>query len=431
MKKGITAITLLLSVLLTGCSPVDHTPSETILDGDQNPESVLDVERYTLNEDSTVLTMACWCLTEKEAILVDAFNRTHADYQIEIMSYFDGDPDNYETALLQMQTKLLTGDEPDLYSLNSMDVVSMEKAGLLMDLKPLMEADETFHREDYFMNVWDQYAVEGSLYEFVPTFVIRGLVGPKSLVGGKTGWTYAEMVTFIAEANKQHKQATNAISIQYMIQGPCAAYLDVEKATCLFDSGSFGEWMEMTKQLTTAEDNGIPLLESVNLLSINNYLIHKAYYQETPVYMGLPSADGAGPYAAAIDSFAISSSTQHPDVCWEFLCGLMEESLIGEFMGVPMKKSLLEQQLARAMLDPADPEFLYQSDSGNVLAMTEQEADEFLNMVASIAQVKLRYDGVTDIITEEMELWLNGSQTKEQTVDYLQNRVGIYLSEQQ
>lgn len=210
-------ILLLVAVLLfcSGCGARYGERNDVSAPESNRDGTTAEFESYTLNPNATVLTMACWCLTEKEAILVDAFNRTHSDFQIEILSYFDGDPDNYETALLQMQTKLLTGDEPDLYSLNSMDVVSMEKAGLLMDLKPLMEADETFQREDYFMNVWDQYAVEGSLYEFVPTFVIRGLVGPKSLVGGKIGWTYAEMVTFIAEANKQHKQATDAISLTY------------------------------------------------------------------------------------------------------------------------------------------------------------------------------------------------------------------------
>lgn len=239
MKKGIIAMTLLLSVLLLGCSPGNHTSSEAMPDGDQNPESVWDGERYTLNQDATVLTMACWCLSEKEAILVDTFNRTHSDYQIEILSYFDGDPDNYETAQLQMQTRLLTGDEPDLYSLNSMDVVSMEKAGLLMDLYPLMEADTGFQREDYFMNVWDQYALKGSLYEFVPSFVIRGLVGPKSLVGDRIGWTYEEMESFITEMEEQHKVATDPISLQYMLQGPCAAYLDIEKGTCTFDTESF------------------------------------------------------------------------------------------------------------------------------------------------------------------------------------------------
>ena len=266
MKKGIIAMTLLLSVLLSGCLPGDHTSSEAMLDGDQNPESVWDAERYTLNQDATVLTMACWCLSEKEAILVDTFNRTHSDYQIEILSYFDGDSDNYETARLQMQTKLLTGDEPDLYSLNSMDVVSMEKAGLLMDLYPLMEADTDFQREDYFMNVWDLYDVDGALYEFIPAFAVRGLAGPKSLVGNRTGWTYEEMNNFIEQAESQNKNATSPVSLYYMIQGPCSAYIDVQGGTCEFDSESFRQWMNLTKYFENTEKNDDALLDEVNLI---------------------------------------------------------------------------------------------------------------------------------------------------------------------
>jgi hypothetical protein len=101
------------------------------------------------------------------------------------------------------------------------------------------------------------------------------------------------------------------------------------------------------------------------------------------------------------------------------------------FLGIPMQKSILEQQLSSAMLDPSDPEFPCQADAYALETLTQAEVDAFLNMVSSIDHTKLRYDGVTDLITEEVELWLSGSQTQEQTMEYLQNRVGTYLSEQQ
>ena len=355
----------------------------------------------------------------------------HNDYQIRIISYFDGDPDNYEAALLQMQTALLTGDKPDLYSLNSMDVVSIEKARLLMDLYPLMEADTTFQRDDYFMNVWDLYDVDGALYEFIPAFAVRGLVGPKSLVGNRTGWTYEEMNNFIEQAESQNKNATSPVSLYYMIQGPCSAYIDVQGGTYEFDSESFRQWMNLTKYFENTEKNDDALLDEVNLIfGVNQYLTHKAYYQDTPVYMGFPSIDGAGPFAAAIDSFAISSSTKYPEICWEFLCSFMNDELSTEFMGIPMRKSIFERQLQLAMLDPSGENFPVQSEEYNMQSLTQEDVDHLLNMIGAIDHIKLRYDGVTNIIIEEMELWLNESQTMEQTIEYLQNRVGIYLAEQ-
>jgi multiple sugar transport system substrate-binding protein len=416
---------------LVGCGGKVAENSSTVSESVQESEAELKTEQYTLNENATILTLACFCLTEKEAQIVDAFNLTHTDYQIEILSYYDGDSDHYKTAQTKMKVALLTGDAPDLYSLNSMDIVSMEREGLLMDLYPLMDADESFDRDDYFMNVWDQYAWNGALYEFVPSFAVRGLVGPKALVGDRTGWTYDEMEAWIADADSQHKTATEEVPLQYMIQGSCAAYLDFAGSTCRFQTESFSKWMTLVQQFSSVEDEDNALLGTANAVGVNSYLIHKAYYQDTPVYMGFPSEQGDGPYATAIDSFAISSSTKYPEVCWEFLTSLMDGEQLEWFLGIPMQKSILEQQLSSAMLDPSDPEFPLQTDAYALEALTQEEVDTFLNMVSSIDHTKLRYDGVTDLISEEVELWLSGSQTQEQTMEYLQNRVGTYLSEQQ
>ena len=418
-------------MLFTGCLAPTSDTNSLLQESDQIETSVADLNSYTLKEGATILTMACWVQSEKEARLVDSYNRTHNDYQIKIISFFDGNPDHYEAALLHMQTELLTGDKPDLYSLNSMDVVSIEKAGLLMNLYPLMDADATFQRDDYFMNVWDLYDVDGALYEFIPAFAVRGLVGPKSLVGNRTGWTYEEMNHFIEQAESKNKKATGPVSLYYMIQGPCSAYIDVQDGTCEFDSESFRQWMNLTKYFENAEQNGDALLDEENLvLGVNQYLIHKAYYQDTPVFTGFPSIDGAGPFAAAIDSFAISSATKYPEICWEFLCSFMNDELSSEFMGIPMLKSTLERQLQLAMLDPSDENFPVQSDEYNMQSLTQEDVDYLLDMIDSIDHIKFRYDGVTNIMIEEMELWLNGSQTTEQTIEYLQNRVGIYLAEQ-
>ena len=148
------------------------------------------------------------------------------------------------------------------------------------------------------------------------------------------------------------------------------------------------------------------------------------------MFTGFPSIDGAGPFAAAIDSFAISSATKYPEICWEFLCSFMNDELSSEFMGIPMLKSTLERQLQLAMLDPSDENFPVQSDEYNMQSLTQEDVDYLLDMIDSIDHIKFRYDGVTNIMIEEMELWLNGSQTTEQTIEYLQNRVGIYLAEQ-
>jgi ABC-type glycerol-3-phosphate transport system substrate-binding protein len=432
MKKQIALFCLLVMVVFVGCSAQEVSLQADKQGQTSSDKAEEDPYSYTLNEDATVLTMACWMKTSREVAIADDFNRTHTAYQIKIVDYYDGDPDHLDAQLLQMRTKLLTGETPDLFFLNSMDVMALEQAQLLLDLYPLMEADEDFCEDDYFMNIWNLFAVDGALYEFVPCFVIRGLVGPKSLVGDRVGWTYDEMTAFVEDAKKQGMTAVERISLQYMIQSSCANYLDLGSGSCDFENDSFGKWMDVSKQLAETDRAETGLLSAANLTTgVRQYLLHKAYFQDTPVYMGMPSEDGSGPFAVGVDTFAISSSTEYPEVCWEFLCGIMTEEELDAFggLGIPMVKSIVETDLANAMLEPSSENFPVQSDDDTLLSLSQDEADAFLEMITSVTHAKLRYDGVTDLITEEMKLWFNGSQTKEQTMAYLQDRVSTYMAE--
>lgn len=418
--------------LLNGCAgPAAEISKSTDSNFEEASEEAWFWDDYSMNEDSTVLTMACWMATSTEVRLVSEFNRTHSDYQIQLVSYYDGNADDFEAALLRMRTKLLTGDAPDLYYLNTMDVMALEQAHMLMDLYPLMSADETFCENDYFMNIWNLFAVDGELYEFIPFFAIRGLVGPASVVQGRTGWTYDEMEMFIAE----HKgvQAVEPVSLAYMIQGSGKDFMDIDAGTCNFTSGTFAQWMSLTKSFVEADDSKSGLLSPANLISgVGDYVRAKAYYQETPQYTGLPSANGDGPFAVGVETFAISSTTSYVDGCWSFLRWLLTQEVLENYpmaIGMPMRRDMVEEELSRAMLDPADEEFLLHSDEYHFIALTKEETDAFLDMLDSVTHTKLRYDGVTDLLEEEITLWLNGAQTQDATIAYLQDRVGTYLAE--
>ena len=67
--------------------------------------------------------------------------------------------------------------------------------------------------------------------------------------------------------------------------------------------------------------------------------------------------------------------------------------------------------------------------SVNVRAMTQEEADELRQLVDNATLVYKPYDTVKSIIKEEAEYLFDGVRSAEETAAIIQNRVKLYLEE--
>lgn len=141
------------------------------------------------SEGKTVLNISCWIYDNELDDLIERFRKEHPDVEIVEKHYCDDDTD-FETATSRMNAELMTDEDVDLYYLeNAMDVKALVNASLLMDLYPLMEADESFQRDAYFENVWSAMEVDGALYEMPVGFQLGAIAGPQTLLGDRSGWT--------------------------------------------------------------------------------------------------------------------------------------------------------------------------------------------------------------------------------------------------
>ena len=95
-----------------------------------------------------------------------------------------------------------------------------------------------------------------------------------------------------------------------------------------------------------------------------------------------------------------------------------------------MAKASFEGMIADAM--NFDENFGYSLSSGvdiKIHAMTEEEADEFRDLVDN-AELFYRYnDTVKDIVTEEAQYYFSGARSAGETAAVIQNRVKLYLEE--
>ena len=387
---------------------------------------------------AVTLTLACWVSDTQVQELADQFNELHADYQIQIKSYFTGDG-NVDAALDRMNAELVSGDRPDLFYLDSMDVMALVNSGILADLKPFMENDEGFSASDYFSNIWEAFELGGALYELAPCFNIACFYGPKTLLGDRKGWTCSEAEQFITE-NKESEplfRIGRTDMMTYLAQFSVQNYIDIEKGTCNFETDSFYELLKLAKSF--------PVSGSAEYVIYDGWLQNFVDYYDARITLGgpltlvgYPSEGADGPCAMALTSFGIGAATEHPDACWDFLKLMLTEENqqeIWDSWGFPISKEVLRKELYSATLDGSDPEsLLYQwyGDAGKEKTPLDTEESEYLlQVIEAISAARLRYEDVTNIILSEAQAYFHEDKTEEETTKIIQNRVSIFLSEQQ
>ncbi len=411
MKVKITAVMVVLGLLLSSCG----------------------VLREDANGEVATLTLACWIKDYPLSYCVEQFNHNNKKYQIEIHEYYDETEDNYTAAMTRMKLDLISNDNWDLIYLDSMDIFALENAGVLMDLLPLMEQDEKFQKEDYAWNIWEQYIRNGNLYEWIPAFELTGVIGPSKWISTFDSWNIEEYLSFVDATGQGIGSIQPETMLGYMLQYTNSDVIDTNNYTCHFDSQEFLTWMNFAKRFES--DDGSLWIYWVR--GFSDYLSWQMLFNDTVSLVNIPTTSPASLCASAHFSFGMSSRTQYSSACWKFLNQLMDDEVLSattlgaEYVGFPMKKSILAEQLELAQLPGSNPSSLIYHWGEDAIPLGEDEAQRLKEQIASIQCVEKRISAVINIVSEESKAFFCGDKTCDETVKLIQNRVSIYLAEQQ
>jgi ABC-type glycerol-3-phosphate transport system substrate-binding protein len=394
------------------------------------------LDTYVVNSDATILTLQCWAPDQYLQTCVQDYNMTHEDVQIKIQAAFENysDTQSAQAAMDQLNLKLLAGDTPDIFCFNSLNIMALENANLVLDLREYMENDAAFQADDYYMDLWEQFSLHGKLYEFVPTFELIGLVGQTSEIGARDSWSFAEWLAFSqSHSDKNMLNLTPTAMLEYMEMYSLSEFVDVENASCNFETDSFYQFLEIISQMPSQNTDSEAILDIARINSVYDYLFMDGRTQRT--ITGFPSSKGNGPSIHAIYSYGICSKTAYPEECWDFLMFLLEEQNTDNLSSFSMRKSVNEALFAQAQLPADDPDSLvyqcYDENGTQIQPLTQAEADYLRSLLETTDSIRFRYADVESIVSEEVPAYLNTDKTAEEVAALIQNRVSIFLSEQQ
>lgn len=415
-------------------------------------------ENVTPKEEITYGTMGLdW---DVKRMIID-FNKSNEKYRIVVKEYGTED---YQTGRTQFNADLTTKNCPDLVELSGLNYAQYASKGIFEDLYPYMEKSG-LKKEDYLENVLSAYEVEGKLYALVPGFYVSTTMAKQSMVGDITGWTLSEMLDFVEKNDPENifDGGARESIFYYFIYNNIDEFIDWETGKCSFEGEDFIRTLEFAAKFPSYEEmnfneerEGIHarlqankiLLMQTSISSVQQFQMMKGMFGEKIAFVGYPNNERKGNLIQSTSGcIGLSAKSKNKDGAWEFLSGLLskdyQESSFNDW-GFPIMRSALEKKFKEDMT----PEY-YEDENGEqverekttwgyddfdmaIYAATQEDIDELTALLESAEKITGNVDEqLTNIITEESAAFFKGQKTAADTAKVIQNRIQIYVSENQ
>lgn len=418
---------------------------------------------------------------------VSYFTDEYPNIQVERVVYENTGDDPLAPQFTQFDEDVLSGNLPDILNVQRDGTfcrVNVAEKGALIDLMPYMEKDENVKPEDIFPNVLETISTDGKVYALPYRFCAdMGYICKKKwadkLIHGDFNFnTYMDAVENRPEGmnfDYYHESDTwwDRTGVADMTW-----WIDADNYTCNFDSDSFIRYLRYcaggkdpdTVDLTDLyEDplnpteaeiqrgfimqqmqyrNDKTLFDRLSLGNFDNYMdeIKGSFGGEEITYLGNPRMDGAHTYVdLRLNTFGITKDSKQPDVAWQFISFIESYDFEGNgwsLAGFPITEKRFYELADRNRFDGVK-QFPEQEGDGYAwnngektigLGPLTDEDIEFIHDCLTNAEVPPKSLNIYDndyynIIDEERQALFAGESTPEQCAKYLQNRIGIYLSE--
>lgn len=391
--------------------------------------------------------------------LLAGFNRSSEKYRAELVIYGEGTEglEGLLTAIDKANLAILTGDSPDLISLDRQIVLDMyAKKGVLEDLGGYLENSGVIHRDDLLETALDLFTYEDKLYGMPRGVYLWTIVGRTSQVGEEAGWTIEDMEQLVRghPDARLFRTCTKSEVLHTLMMYDMRNYVDWLEGTCRFDSEEFREVLEFVNSFPleqlpdedlTLENGGI-LLGMEPMICVSSYTYwREAFGDDGMTCIGFPSRHGCGTMLdVAHSTFGISALSEHKEGAWEFLEFMLTDDTMIDWM-FPVNKALLE----RNFLDALGQDYVY-DEAGNILydengkpltrelfterygtVPIQEDVDAVRHLLETAEPSNLSWGDIYKIINEETAPYFHGQKTLDEVVDIIQRRAQLCVSENQ
>jgi len=410
-----------------------------------------------------VLTLATIYQSYELTNAVASFNKKNSERFIEIIDYSEGKADRAES-MTALELDIIAGKIPDLFYLWEMPVEEFEAQGLLLDLLPFMESGSQIKRSDLVDNLYSLLENNGYLYRAVGSYYLASILGKKSDLGTRNGWSFDEMTEYTQKSSTEPSLAFGYYSareglFEAMCKYNMGEFIDWDSGTCNFNTELFKKLLAFSRTFPSKSkmryewedtpdliaDKRQQLEVEVEISSFIGLQIFPYMFGDATTFIGFPGDSGNGSAFRPATSYAISSQTEKPEAAWEFIEFILSEEwqteLFGNgMMGFPTNKVALDKLLARSEIqtytidengDVWGPQAYAMCGEVRLLLVpaTKEEVEEFQSLLNGITTLYSDHTQIIEILNEEVQYYFHGDKPEQAVINNIQGRVQIYLSE--
>lgn len=402
--------------------------------------------------------------------LIEQINDEFGDYRIEVKEYGEySTQENPEGNIDAINQDFIAGTAPDILVME--DFSPIENMGAFEDLYNLIDNDPELNRDAFIPQILEYAENNGKLYGLPLEFAISTNVGKTKYVGEKENWTYAEYIDTVTKLkDKIPYTYTHLIESDYYERKSILtqfdnfkSFFDLEKGTCDFDNEDFinileycynssdnadlNEYKELSleeqaeqytkMQFACRKDQA--LLYNCYISNFESYLLITAGYfdNEEITFVGFPSNDGTGTQIHFFESLRINAASKNKEHAWEFIKRLMDYTYKDSMIfGITKESMKNAAEFAKKPSKRNDTHYTGEYfHTGNKLLeigdVTDKEIEGVYHLLDIAKKEKIIPYDYIEIIYEEADKYFHDKCTAKQAAEMIQNRLSIFIAEQQ
>jgi ABC-type glycerol-3-phosphate transport system substrate-binding protein len=391
---------------------------------DEIPEKTVVTLAAPLSQDQ-IDWGATWTDT-LDSLLVDAisqFNQLSPDYRVEVVTY----PSSEELNLM-----LLTGDAPDLIDWNytawlddTPSKALYARHGYLADLEPFLDQDPDLSLDDFIPSIMDLAADRtGGLYAMPLSFYFVTAVAEKQYVGDRTSWTTSDLLDIaptLPEDLEIWNYNTAQGALDTFLESDIDRYVNEVEGTCDFENQDFYDLLTLCRDYFPAEigENYDPeeaLIQGYGTAGSLSEFMSEAMSDPDWVHLGYPGTGGSVT-VIFYEEMSICALGSQQEGAWQFLRSVLGYDFQSSKFGFQPVRQDAFQDLLDWYVSCAD--------------LTQDQAQTIRDLVYSATNLR-HYDSVAiPIVLEEAAAFFSGDKSAQETAKIIQNRMEIYLGEQE
>ncbi len=400
--------------------------------------------------DTQFMTLAAVDLSYSLEEAVLDYNRQETSWRIMMVDYADTET---------LKSDMLDGIVADIICTENLHFENLASKGLFADWYTLMDADESFNREDYLPNFFESLEYDGKLLRLTYDYTVETYFAKTEFAPQKENYTAADYMDLLESVSEDMDavpfNGRNNVVDRHLYE-MMDMFINWQTGECAFDSPEFVRalrWAESLPENRKAED--MEYFQSIDRLFLNDqallrqstirqpirwHIIRRAYFGDAEITaVGMPMYEGeAGNNGTFLinDSVSVNAQSHYKDAAWDFMKYLLSEDYQkGLTDSMPIHIGTLDEKLTLATKMSATAEQFTDMTIVNVGAASEESMAALRDYICNIGRVSLwngtdAQERIGTILTEEIERYFAGGCTAEECADAIQSRASIYLSEQ-